>query len=927
MTRHLALALSALLAAPLAATPPVEPKAYTVTDALMERFDPATLEHENDPPRRTVFFNSSDLRMGATNRGGFLRTEGDERVLLDVEGAGVVIWMRFAERRGKLLFRFDGAEEPQWEVDVETLLNAHLTPVSNWLVDTPLEGGTLHMPITFASGLTISVVDAPMSEYYGAVSVFPPNTKVETWWPMAPTSPEGFAGALEFSRRVRRSDLPPWREDAVLAEISTTTSWRAAEHTLITAIEVDPFVEGDRVVLRLPVQQGTEEFDVAPFLTPVRPKRSRVTPTPAPPAPGIRFNERGVKGPASTWDYSPARAIFHIPFRVDVGEEIVVRDAVAEHAGVIRLRGRKLSESERLAAPRLAVSKFDDDIEAQEPVDAHVDMAMFGSAPDAPVIARLEGVGRLLTVWGRYSSDDVASLALSRVWIDTSDQVDRMSSTFGGINTLPSGPLFSIQPTQPDPLSDAAIPPRLELLKEVSGVTSFHSGGLDFAAEMTAGYGCGSTGFDPRTRVEVIALGQRFDGPAPARATVASPAEGPAGRISVDSLGETGLPILKQVEPEDYEWRTISPVLKKLLFDEMSMVALNERAVGERVLSWQAGEGEGEELRVEVDGSIVLDVDPEFVAMPGDRLLVYYTLSQLVSGASIGLDVRFEPHSGNEAFPYFSKRVLAKRGENGIVRTRLICADEETSCTVKLGDNASWTGSRHDSITLKPGPPSEKRLTVSQASLHRISAMPKLDVATARVPLLAREGRRDLDLYPGAEVYLRGRELLKRLEPAIGWTWLSVEMREWPQARLEEIEAWPLGFRYKLPANGWPSLDNVQVAVFDTEAPTGALQLTHPALKGARRLAVRFGTCPDGARVLVVGSDGRRLACEDTFMTESVVPATYTMIELGEPNPEDHIFIVSLGSAPGSTLAPRIVIEGVDILATDAEFKKVSPSP
>jgi hypothetical protein len=490
---------------------------------------------------------------------------------------------------------------------------------------------------------------------------------------------------------------------------------------------------------------------------------------------------------------------------------------------------------------------------------------------------------------------------------------------FGGIDTLPSGPLFSIQPTQPDPFSDAAIPPRLEKLKEISGVTSFLPGGIDFATEMTAEYESLSTVLVPPTRVEVIALGQLFDGPAAARATPMSAAEGPAGRISIDSMGATGLPTLKQVEPEDYEFRQISPVVKEVLFSPKNPgdSVARGHGVGERVLTWQAGEGEGEELRVEEDGSIVLDVDPEFVAMPGDRLVINYTLSQLVPGASIGLDVRFQPHSGNEAFPYFSKRVLASRGENGIVRTRLMSADGETSGTTYLGDNASWTGSRHDSITLKLGPPAGTQITVSQASLHRISAKPTLDVATARVPLLAREGKRELDLYPGAEVYLHGRELLKGLEPAVGFTWLSVDMREWPQARLEEIEAWPLGFRYKLPADGWPSLDNVPVAVFDPEAPLGAIRLTHPALKGARRLAVRFGTCPNGARVIVVGSDGRILACEDTFMTERVVPAMFTLIELGEPNPDDHVFFVTLGTAPGSMGTPLIAIEGVDILETD----------
>jgi hypothetical protein len=133
-----------------------------------------------------------------------------------------------------------------------------------------------------------------------------------------------------------------------------------SEATLITAIEMDPFVEGDRIVVRVPTQKGTEELDLAPFMTPVRPARTRVTPTPAPPAPGIRVNPRGVQGPAAEWKSSPARAIFHIPFRVDVGEEIAVLDTVTEHAGVIRLRGHKLSESERLAAPRLAVSRFDE---------------------------------------------------------------------------------------------------------------------------------------------------------------------------------------------------------------------------------------------------------------------------------------------------------------------------------------------------------------------------------------------------------------------------------------------------------------------------------------------------------------------------------------------------------------------------------------
>jgi len=291
----------------------------------------------------------------------------------------------------------------------------------------------------------------------------------------------------------------------------------------------------------------------------------------------------------------------------------------------------------------------------------------------------------------------------------------------------------------------------------------------------------------------------------------------------------------------------------------------------------------------------------------------------------VELAARFEPHSGNEAYPYFSKRILESRGENGVVVGRAGSGNEVTTATLRLGDNASWTGSRHDRITLSPNAPADYRIHVTTASLHRNAPKPPLAAATAHVPLLAREGKRELDLYPGAEVYIHGRDLVEAMSMEFGWDFLLTGLREWPQARLEEIEAWPLGFRYKLPADGWPSLDNVPVAVFDAEVYHTAIRLTHPALKGARRLAVRFGTCPDGARVVVMGSDGRVLACEDTFMTESVVPAMFTLIELGEPNPDDHIIFVALDHAPGSS-GVRIAIEGVDILETDWAPGAITPA-
>lgn len=913
MKRLLPLALSVLLAAPLPATPPVEPTPYTAATALREAFDPATLERENDPPRRTLFFSSTGP-MGR-KRGFFARAEGDERVLLDVEGPGVVTWIRFGERRGKLRFRFDGAKDPQWEIDVETLLNPYISPVPNWLVDMPLYGGEMRMPITFARGLMISVVDAPMSEYNGSVSIFAPNTNVETWWPMAPDSPKGLGDALEFSRRVRRSDAPPWREDAVLAEISTNAPWRAAKATLITAIEVDPFVEGDRIVVRLPAKNGAEEFDIAPFLTPVRPERTRVTPTPAPPAPGIRRNPLGAQGPASEWTSSPARAIFHIPFRVEVGEEIAVLDAVTVHAGKIRIRGRVLAEHERTAAPRLAVSRFDQVVSGTGDLDE-----LF--TPPAPVVfAHIEGVGRMLAVWGKYTTEFHNKITDAILIIDASDAAGGPASYFAGQSTMPQGPLFAIQPTQPDPRSDAAIPPRIDKLNSGAGVASFLPGGIDFAGEITAQIGSDNLTFIPPTRLEVIALGQVFDGPAPSRASLSEVAREPAGRIRIDSVGGTGLPILAQSERAETPYVSSETMKQVDEFRSASWMVRStprqDSAMGERVLEWQAGEGDGEELREEEDGSVVLDVDPDFVAMPGDRLEIVGTISPRVPAYLVRIDAQFEPHSGNEAFPYFSKRVLAKRGDNGIEFAHLHQDDDATTTTVMLGNNASWTGSRHDRITLKLSAPAPHRLHVTTATLRRMPAKPRLDAATARVPLLAREGKRELDLYPGAEVHLSGDELVKAFRIEGGFTWNSVYRDVWPQARLEEIEAWPLGFRYKLPADGYPSLDNVPVAVFDAEGPNNAIRLTHPGLKGAKRLAVRFGTGPEGARVVVLGSDGRFLACEDTFMTESVVPAQFTLIELGAPNPDDHILFIPHDQAPGSS-GHQIVIESVDILETDA---------
>src|SRR5690606_33680440 len=102
-----------------AAAAPAAP--WGLGEALQEWDRLDLLQKPADPPRRFAQLSSWDRNEANFDQGNFLRIDGEEHVMMDVKGPGMLSRLWTAEPMGVLRFYWDGAEEPQLVVPWEDL--------------------------------------------------------------------------------------------------------------------------------------------------------------------------------------------------------------------------------------------------------------------------------------------------------------------------------------------------------------------------------------------------------------------------------------------------------------------------------------------------------------------------------------------------------------------------------------------------------------------------------------------------------------------------------------------------------------------------------------------------------------------------------------------------------------------------------------
>lgn len=849
MARALAMILAVVLAASRGrATPPLEPVPYDVSRALREMWDPALLEVENDPPRRTLLLSSAQST-DPGGRGGHARQEPGERVLFEILAPGVMTRFTSADSRGTYRFYVDGASVPSWECEAWRLFTPGRSPVMPEFVGQSGSGGTIHTPILFSRSLKVTGIDGAGDRWLAVVSAFAAFQQVRPWTPMSDDRPFDFADEMERARRAWRGEGPPPR-DPRIARIEAGTPWTAAADTLVTGISGT----GAAAMLELPANSGPAKVPTHALF------------------PGGRWGD-----------------VFEVPFLVRSGESIRV-----DAGGAVVLRGRTVPEQVARSAPRLLFLRDD----GRGKWGAHGE-------------ERLLGVGRVLRM-AATCSREAATVPL--LWGFDAELL------YSGFDVPGLGDLAGVlsHATAADTTGTLALggdwrdPARFGLRCD------FPAGGLPFARAIG--------GIVPSRRVgrdfEVMWIGQVFPGPPVAISRAGEPTGDVDERIRFwPQYLDSGLP--RPLSLGGCSGFT-SPPKDKLTDGEEGLRVrqlrlaggLAERRHGEAIARWTGDPANVPEMRLEDDGSVVLDLPEGFEPRPGDGLW----LDLPDRPPRLAVTATFEPHSGNEAPPVFPARFARDRGTNGVVHATARKYLRGGELLVPIGNNASWPGGRRDRIVLRATSEGEPVALLARGAVLERGLPRPAAPGTRWMPLLWDAKERVFGMYPATQVELRGQSLYDVLNPR---TWVAQTQLypEWlPQLRLEHIAAAPFGPRVALPADPGPRPDEEVAFVFSASEAGESMELRHPALHGATALAVRFGNSPDAARVAIRDAALRVVACEDLFLTDRFLPGRILAIELPEPNPGDFITFESWGPAPGSSgaviIIERVLIDGPPGLRT-----------
>lgn len=215
---------------------------YTIVQALKETHDLTLLQKPAEPPRRTVRVSSRDPNGGPLDAGNHLRIEGDQRVLVDIQGPGVLRSLWTSEPVGALRFYFDGSDTPQFVALWRELGNPEADPISPPFVTREQGGCLMRFPMPFSKGLKITVSGQTWGDYVVDYDYFPPDTTVVSWWP-ALGPPPGAAAlymrGVEAWENPAEMDVPGELESAGSAALfsgSESLEYTAREDVLITEV-------------------------------------------------------------------------------------------------------------------------------------------------------------------------------------------------------------------------------------------------------------------------------------------------------------------------------------------------------------------------------------------------------------------------------------------------------------------------------------------------------------------------------------------------------------------------------------------------------------------------------------------------------------------------------------------------------------------
>ncbi len=947
------LAFGAILSAPLSA----ENNVYTLASALKEVSGLTHYQSPADPPRRAGRTSSWDRTGGPHDQGNHLRMDGEEAVLLDVRGPGVLTRLWTSQPMGYLRFYWDGADEPQFSVLWRELARGDVPPLEEPFLVRHGDGASLRFPLPFQDGLKITVSGQTHGDFAADYACFHPGTEVESWWPALKPSGEtldAYTRAVAVLGQPAAAPVPgdPVRlgETSLFAE-SAPLVYTATRPTMVSGLS---FLQAGAKPLPpslfVAIEQGDETLRV--------PWRELTGSDTARAAPSLLSGRDG------------NRTYFRVPFILEEGEQIRFfwqGDAPGEAIGSARVHTAPLdADSPR---PRLLLNQLDSsraalsgrgrllalNMRAADEIDSAflgTDARIFfegerdpswrgtslGDLFDAPrepdpgsranAFSRLDFQPRenLLSAHGSFLPTGLPFSQSAHFELENPPKTTRFHGLIIGQRFGPQAP--SPPPALREPALDATLLGTRRTLDEGHPLPVYTeaippiSGSALPRASWAAGDEATSGTFELQVRSEGIdRLRVALDLPSGWTGTLSG-----AGRET--EVYDIGWPWFDFENPPagmlEFDWSATPPDIHpagaflaqlraeayaegSLVYTARSPVEINLPPAGEPVLKWS-----GKDFQTQ-PGETVFHLPEGFRPNPGDVLSVHSRVQTPAKREATTATLTFEPAGFENQRGYWEK-AAASLPPDGIVHAQIPTRAEGGWASFRVGSYPSWIG-KPRRIAFSIPSLQDAGIKVLEARLHRRPPHPEPEGWSRRLPYI--ESPKERFHLPRHKALVAKNDLREKIRVVSGTPAEGINPHFRRAGFLENIESGPMVWRLAEEPRRDGTLKPSHSFEFRSEHIGARIAIHDERIIGERFFGFEFGYGPFCGTVAIRDCEGRLLAVQDLFMTEPRAFPQWTWVASPVPSRDGWIYLEVIGRPPGS-LGNRIVLQKL-LIGTDPE--------
>ncbi len=963
--------LALLLCSSAAVTTASAESVYTLNSALGEFHDLSLLQRPADPPRRYAQLSSWDRNLANYDQGNFLREEGNEMVLMDVQGPGVLTRLWTAEPMGYLQFYWDGSPTPQFACLWKDLQEGKVKPLEEPFVTSRGGGCVMRFPLPFEKGLKITLSGQTWCHWQVGYHYFTPGTRVQSWNPAMGPPPGGaavYTACAEAWKKPAEVKVPgdaTFEEDVALSSGTPAVLYAPSAPVMVTEVSFEQ-LNGRALPPALEfvlLESGAESIRI-PWAT----------------LSGLWEAEGDsaslLQGRVGMTSY------FRVPFALAPGERVGLDWASSttddEAVGKIRIRTLPLDDGGR-PTPRLFARRS-------------IQQVGLGARFHSDLI---EGSGRLLAIGARSSAETNAG------YMEGDELIFLEGELFASLRGTGFEDLFDSAwyfEKGKFATAVAASPYQENGLKESAARGSWWPLGVPFAKSIRMEIEGGALDDAPRTRQDVVLIGQLSDHPkdvpppqrtkvdvvdvrqglrltaaendgaglpvyteigAPLTATL-TPKEAwlhqdeeLAGEFDVEIPGaglrkldvrldlpfgwrgrlegngeqkevfDIGWPPITLIEPtagtHKFTWRAAAPDVLQGGDYIVQLRAEGERPDGSvytvrhpvRLYATPRGPAEitfpADAFHREEDGTRTLALPADFQGRAGDRFVLDARLDVSDGWKEDFAELHFEPVASSNVVEGVFTEIKDLLPPDGETLGRVQLHGRDHAVFFPVGRYLSWVG-KPRALRISLQDHATDSLVINGARLHRQLPLPKTEGWSRRIPYLeSPPGRFSM---PDAVVMLVGNELRERVRLVVSTPQDQINPELRRAAFLENVEAGRMEWKLAAEPRRKDLLNQSASLVFPARRTGERMAIHDERFVGKRYFGFQFGYDPWSGIVGVRDCEGRLVGVQNLYMNQPATFPQYLWVALPVPSRDGWIYLEALGQPAGS-FEQRIALQRV----------------